>query len=143
MRCQDVMKMGLVTCSPSDTAARAARIMRDRNLGILPVVDPADLRLVGVVTDRDLALRILGEVRELDTEVAEVMTRDLVTCGPEDDLRVAEERMAEAGKSRILVVDEGRCVGLISLADVGRNTRLKRAGRLLRAVASRHAPSGH
>lgn len=120
MQCHDVMKMCVHTCRPRDTAARAARIMRDRNVGCLPVIDE-DGVLLGIVTDRDLAVRVLGEARDPEVRVEDVMTREPISCRPGDPVEVVEEKLALHHKNRIPVVDvDGRCVGVVSRTDVQR-----------------------
>jgi CBS domain-containing protein len=119
MNCQDIMRRPVESCRPSDTALQAARIMRDANVGLIPVCDPKGL-VVGVITDRDLALRVCAAGADpgriyVDT----IMSRELVSCGPHDPLQRAAERMGEQQKSRVLVVDgAGTLLGVISLADL-------------------------
>ncbi len=140
MLCRDVMKPNVFSGRDGDAVYACAQLMRDRGIGFVPVLD-AEGRPIGIVTDRDLATRVLAERRPGDTPLYVIMTRDVLTCRPEDDLRVAEEIMTTARKSRILVVDAaGKCVGVVSLSDVAQADRA-RAGAVLRAVASRE--SGH
>lgn len=119
MQCLQVMKHDFESVGPSDNVHTAARRMRDRGIGFLPVVDE-DRRPIGTLTDRDIAVRVAAEdSRPSNVGVREVMTTELVFCKPTDDLRVAEERMAESRKSRIICCDDaGRIVGVISLSDV-------------------------
>src|SRR5262245_47113093 len=100
MLCRDLLKQSVFVCTEGDPVSRCAEIMRDRNVGFLPVVDD-DQKALGLVTDRDLALRVIAGNRPLDTPVREVMTVDLVTCHPNEDLRSAEGRMTDARKSRL------------------------------------------
>jgi CBS domain-containing protein len=144
MLCRDVMTTDVFTCHAGDGVAECARTMRDRNIGFLPVLDH-HRRVVGVVTDRDLVLRALAEGREPDTPVSAVMTRDVVSCWPLDDLETAEACMAGGRKSRLVVVDEqGRCAGVISLSDIAQTEARARVGRILSAVTKREvrAPAG-
>jgi CBS domain-containing protein len=134
------MKTNVARCSESLTVEACARMMADNNIGFLPVVDD-EKRVVGVVTDRDLALRVLGEGRHGGTPVGEVMTRDVRICHPDDELQEAEWKMSVTRKSRLVVADaEGRCVGVISLSDVAQADTRSRAGGVLRAVTRREAP---
>ena len=139
MRCEQVMKRS-VKCLTEAASIRAASIlMRDHNIGFIPVCDDQG-RAVGVVTDRDIVLRVAAENGSLDTPVASIMSTDLVTCGPTDSLAFAEVNMRERRKSRILVVDEyGRPVGVISLSDLAQSERPGRMGRMLRALTTREA----
>jgi CBS domain-containing protein len=120
-KCSDVMTKDPVCCLPSDLAAKAARLMKSENIGSIPVIENEQTKnLVGIVTDRDLALKILAEGRPAtSTTVDEVMTRKVVTCHANDDLQKALDAMSEHQLRRIPVVDdEYRIVGIIAQADV-------------------------
>jgi CBS domain-containing protein len=107
-------------CSRHNTARDAARVMRDRDCGCVPIVDDAG-RVVGIVTDRDLAVRGIAEGRDVNTLLSELMTSVAVVCGQDDDLRDVEQKMAEMQVRRIPIVDAGgRCLGIISQADIAR-----------------------
>jgi IMP dehydrogenase len=122
--------------------------MLDRNIGFVPVVDTQG-QVSGVVTDRDLALRVVAAKRPPGTPVSEIMTRDVRVCHPGDDLPTAERKMAAVRKSRLVVVDDhGRCVGVISLSDIAQADSRVHAGEVLYAVTRREAmglvrPRGH
>lgn len=120
MRIQDVMTRNPRSVPPETTAREAARLMRDEDVGIVPVVEGS--RLVGVVTDRDLALRIVADGRDAETAVRDVMSADrLVTCGPDEELDGAMETMASEQLRRIPIVDErGTLVGIVAQADIVR-----------------------
>jgi CBS domain-containing protein len=139
MLCRDLMKKNVARCAEELTVESCARMMRDNNVGFLPVVDGKG-QVVGVVTDRDLALRVLADDLPTDTPVGEVMTREVRTCRADDDINAAELQMAAGRKSRVVVTDEGRCVGVISLSDVAQADSGTRAGDILRAVTRREAP---
>ena len=120
MRCDKVMKRDVQALRPEDDIALAARTMRDTGVGFLPVIDPLG-RVLGTLTDRDIAIRVCAEERPCSTPVAEVYTRDCVAVRPEDDVGVAREVMGHYRKSRILVTDpDCRLVGVISLSDLAR-----------------------
>jgi CBS domain-containing protein len=106
----------------STPAAEAARIMKDEGVGVVPVVESeTSSRLIGVVTDRDLAVRIVAEGRDANTPVQEVMSADLHTCRQEEDLDNVMDTMATEQVRRIPIVDErGALVGIVSQADVVR-----------------------
>lgn len=120
-KCSDIMTENVVYCSPNDSVARAAQLMKTEDIGPVLIVDNDDSRtLVGIVTDRDLALKIVAEGRDPNTtRVEEVMSKKLVTCGAEDDVDVAMNAMAQFQLRRIPVVgDNMRLLGIISQADV-------------------------
>ena len=136
--CSEVMKTRVAFCRESDPVMACARLMRERNIGFLPVLDDQD-EVVGILTDRDLVLRVVAEGRVAITPVEQVMTRDVRVCRPEDDLQSVERKMALSGKSRLVVVeDDGRCVGVISLSDVVGKESSTRAGDVLYAVSRHH-----
>ncbi len=143
MLCGDVMLSYVVKCRASDPVGAVARLMRDEKLGFVPVVDELDHPL-GVITDRDLVVRALADELPPSTPVAMVMTETpLLTCYPDEDLREAEERMAEQKRSRALVIDRaGRCIGIISLSDIAQFEDPGDAGRLVREVTRRESSMG-
>ncbi len=149
MRCDELMTREVVSLHPSDRIDAAARRMRDENVGFAPVC-AEDGRPVGALTDRDIALRVCAEDRRAGrTHVEEVMTRELLTCRAGDDLERAEELMGTRRKTRILVLDDdGRLAGVLSLADLAVHADAARAVETIRSVvarelrARRRTPSG-
>jgi CBS domain-containing protein len=120
-KCNEVMTKNPVCCLPSDSVAKAAELMRSENIGSIPVIESEQKqRLVGIVTDRDLALRIIAERLDAQsTNVAAVMTHNVFTCFADDDLQKALDAMAEHQLRRIPVVDnDKKIVGIIAQADV-------------------------
>jgi CBS domain-containing protein len=119
MLCGDLMTDNPTCCLPSDTVVAATQIMRDENVGSVPVVDDQQ-RLLGIITDRDVALRIVAAERDPGgTMVQEVMTRDPVACRADDDVQRALDLMAQHQLRRIAVVgDGGRLLGIIAQADI-------------------------
>ena len=120
-KCSDVMTEDVVYCLPSDVVSHVAQLMKTEDIGPVLIVDNEDSRkLVGIVTDRDLALKVVAEGRDPNTTIVEdVMTRKLVTCRADDDIDAAMKAMAQYQLRRIPVVDDTmRLVGIISQADV-------------------------
>jgi CBS domain-containing protein len=140
MRCKDVMKTNVQCAALTDTIQSAARTMRDRNIGFLPVRG-ANGRVVGTITDRDIAVRVASEDRSpAKCRIGDFMTREVVSCLSTDDLARAEELMATHKKSRVVVVDDqGELCGVISLSDVAERDSTTRAAVTLRQVATREA----
>jgi CBS domain-containing protein len=121
MTCAEVMTKDPSHCILTDSAARAAKIMKTENVGSVPVCETRHSRkLVGIVTDRDLALHIVAEGRDgKETQVQEVMTKDPIICWPEHDLEDAISAMQTHRVRRVPIVDRsGLLVGIISQADV-------------------------
>jgi CBS domain-containing protein len=115
-----------VCCTEDDTVERAAQIMKDESVGPVPVVRDLESReLTGIVTDRDLALRVIADgLNPMTTKVGTVMSRVLVTCKESDDVRAALDLMSEHQLRRVPVVDDRlRVVGIIAQGDVA--TRLE------------------
>ncbi len=140
MRCKDVMLNLVYTCPENGSVLECARKMRDEKIGFVPVISKEG-KLIGVVTDRDLAIRVVAENKPLTTPVREVMSvGELVTCTPDDDLVFLEKRMSSEKKSRAVVLDRGELVGVISLSDIARaETSARRTGNLLKDVATRES----
>ena len=121
MTISDVMTRAPVVCSLSSSAQTAAGLMQQKDTGILPVTEDAFSRkLVGVVTDRDLCNIVVVPGRDpAHVWVQECMTRDPVTCHPEDEVGQALRLMREHQVRRIPVVDDkGNILGIVSLADL-------------------------
>lgn len=119
--CRDVMTVDPVCCLGSATVDQVAQMMRSEDVGPVPVVDNFQTKmLIGIVTDRDLAIKVVAEGRDPGaTRVQDVMTRDVATCQPEDDLQAALDKMAAYQVRRIPVVDHyGAIVGIIAQADI-------------------------
>jgi len=121
MKCREVMTENPVCCLPDDNVGQAARTMRRERTGSIPVVTD-DLRkeLIGVISDRDLAFKVVGESRDaIRTRVFDVMTRAVIACRDDDDVITALLAMEEHQIRRVPVVDySGRVVGMISEDDV-------------------------
>lgn len=136
MKCQDLMKSKVECLNAQETVETAARRMKEREIGFLPVCD-AEGRVLGTLTDRDITIRCVAEGKSLTTPVSDLMTREVVACKPEDDLEDAQELMRRHKKSRILVSDDAnRLVGVISLSDFAQEDG-KRAAKTLAEVAER------
>jgi len=126
MKNSDIMTKDLVYSLPSDMVSDVAQLMKAEDIGPVLIVDDSHdgKRLVGIVTDRDLAIKVVGEGRDpKSTRVEDVMTDSLVTCRADDDVENAMRAMAQNQLRRIPVVDDnGQLVGIISQADLA--TRL-------------------
>ena len=119
--CKNVMTKKIVYCEPNDLVSKAAKLMRSENVGSIPVVENEQTKkLVGIVTDRDLTLRVLADGLDgKSTKVEAVMTRKVVTCLENDDLQKALDLMAEHQLRHIPIVDNNyKVVGIIAQADV-------------------------
>lgn len=119
VRVQDIMTRDVRTCGPEDTLATAAQIMWENDCGAVPVVDD-EWRLLGIITDRDLAMAAhLQGVPLRDTRVQSAMAREVRHCSPHDTVATVESIMQRHLIRRVPVVDaERRVVGIVSLGDL-------------------------
>jgi len=120
-RCRDIMTKDPVFCQASDGVAVAAMLMKRHNIGALPVIGNLHGRkLVGIVTDRDIAMRVIAEDHDPHaTTVDRIMSHPVTSCSPDDPYQKALDLMEQHQVKRIPAVDRlGRVVGMISEADV-------------------------
>jgi CBS domain-containing protein len=137
MICQEVMKTDVQCIGPQTTVKNAAILMRDQNIGFLPVCD-GQRRVLGTITDRDIAIRIVAADEASDQSVAKFLTPRMVACRSTDDLSYAEELMSQEKVSRIMCVDEsGQLEGVLSLSDLSDVEHGTHASATLRNVSQR------
>jgi CBS domain-containing protein len=131
---RDLMTENPRAVRPDDPVVDAARVLRDENVGSLPVIDGD--RLIGMITDRDIALRVVAEGRDPGSvSVNEIASRDLVTAESTADLDDALRLMARHQIRRLPVTEEGRLVGILAQADVASEVGDKQTGRLVEAIS--------
>jgi CBS domain-containing protein len=120
MQVRDLMNPSVVSITPGESAALAARLLGRHNLGALPVCgDDGGLR--GIVTDRDIVLRcVAAEEDPAQVPVRDIMTRNCATVSPGDDPREATRVMADKQVRRLPVLEGGKVVGMVSLGDLAR-----------------------
>ena len=138
MKCREVMTDNPVCCLPNDFVSQTARVMRREHLGLVPVVsDDQTRQIIGIVTDRDLAIKVVAEGRDPNrTTVDDVMTRAIVICRDDDDLSNAIAAMEEYRIRRIPVIDHGgRIVGIISRSDVSHRFQGWKTARMVEPVS--------
>ena len=139
MIASEIMTTDPECCVPTDPVMKAAQIMKSKDVGPVPVVEDQDGRkLTGIVTDRDLAIKVVAEARDpKTTTVEDVMSEGLVTCRDNDDVQSVLELMEDNQLRRIPVVDKkDQLVGIIAQADVA--TRLgnsRAAGQVVQEVS--------
>jgi len=141
MKVEEVMTPDVVMVGPDATLAEAAQLMKEEDIGPLPVCDHG--QVFGMLTDRDIAIRAVAEGRDpQDTLVREVMTPDLVCCFANDEVKEAARLMQETQLRRLLVIDDERhLVGIVSLADIVLQTGDdKLGGETLERVTEPSAP---
>jgi len=120
-RCSDFMTQDPVCCASGESVERAAQLMQAEDVGSIPIIDDSHSRkLIGILTDRDIALRIVAESRDAgQTTVREVMTKTPISCNMDDELQRALDTMAYSQVRRVPIVDsQNRVVGIIAQGDV-------------------------
>jgi CBS domain-containing protein len=116
MNIREVMTPNPRSVSPSDSIQNAAAIMRDEDAGAVPVVDNG--RAVGIVTDRDIVVRVVAEGGQLNSPVRDIVSRSLVSASPDMSTREAADLMSEYQIRRLPVVENDRLVGIVSIGDL-------------------------
>lgn len=134
------MKVGKVMCTdvqtvhPDETLRRAAALMKEIDAGVLPVGE--DDKLVGMVTDRDIAIRGIAEGKGPDAKVRQVMSQEVKYCYEDEDVAHVTENMAELQVRRLPVMSrDKRLVGIISLADLATEGSLPKTARALHGIS--------
>jgi CBS domain-containing protein len=117
---REAMTARPATIEPSTTVRDAAQLMKSEDVGSLPILE--NDRLIGMVTDRDLAIRVLAEGKGDETTVGEIASKDVVTVDPQQSLEEAARLMAEHQLRRLPVCEEdGRLVGIVAQADIAQS----------------------
>ena len=137
MQVKDLMSSGVITITPDENASLAARLLARHNIGALPVCT-CEGSLRGILTDRDIVLRcIAAESQPENTLVRDIMTKNVVSVSPEDDLREATRLMASEQIRRLPVVENGTIVGMLSLGDLAKTQMFDmEASKALREIPS-------
>ena len=134
MKVSDVMTRDVKTVSPDQSAREAASFMLQADAGAIPVTDGD--RLIGMITDRDIAVRGIAEGRGPDTPVRELMTEEIISVRIDDDCDDVASRMSEEQVRRLPVVDENdRLCGIVSLGDLAREGASDTAEEALEGVS--------
>lgn len=142
MRVEELMSEA-ECCHPGDSIRDAAKLMKEENVGFLPVCD-RDERPLGAVTDRDITVRCVAEGRSFDDDVESIATKDVVGCRIGDDLGDVQQEMRRRQTSRVMVCDaDGKLRGVVSLQDLAEGESEHEAGQTLQDVKSDQPPSVH
>jgi CBS domain-containing protein len=132
---RDLMTSNPRSLESGSSVLEAARVMRDEDTGIVPIVEGD--RLVGTVTDRDIAIRVVGGGKDpSSTTVGEISSRELVTIDPQQELDEALRLMARHQVRRLPVVEEdGKLIGIVSQADVAKHASTKQTGDVVQDIS--------
>jgi CBS domain-containing protein len=138
-RVSDLMTRGVRTLAPGDPVTLAAQAMDELDIGAIPVCDGQ--RLLGMVTDRDIVLRVVAQKRPFDIALSEVMTKDVKWCTESDSVETVMDRMAGYQVRRMPVVDrDHRLVGMLSLGDTAAKGDAGKAGDALNVISQPAEP---
>ena len=130
---RDAMTEDPRSIGKSVSVVEAARVMREQDIGSLPITD--DEMLVGMITDRDITTRVVAEAADPNlTSVEDVYSRDLISVEPDNDLDEALQLMARHQVRRLPVVENGRLVGIVAQADIALRENEK-TGQLVEAIS--------
>ena len=141
MNVSEVMTAQVATATPRSTVADVAQMMASIESGAVPVID--DGRVVGLITDRDIVLRVVAEQMPLDTPVADVMSTGVESCREDDNVADAAAKMASRQIRRLVVLnDRGGLSGILSLGDVALEYGAKAVGKTLEEI-SQQTPAAH
>ena len=132
---RNVMTSDLCTINAGNSVAYAAKMMRDEDVGVAPIVESD--KLIGMLTDRDIAIRVVAEAKDPElVTVREVASKQVVTIDPQQDLDEALRIMAKHQVRRLPVVEEdGRLVGVVAQADIAREGDDKKTGKLVEEIS--------
>jgi CBS domain-containing protein len=131
---REVMTTEVKACEPTTTVVDAAKVMAQEDVGPVPIVE--DGRLVGIVTDRDIVVKVVAQGGDPSTtRVGDIASRDLVTIAPEDDLEDAIGLMAAHQVRRLPVVEGDRLTGIVAQADIALIGRDKQTGQVVEEIS--------
>lgn len=138
MNAGELMTPSPTCCQAQHTVVEAAEVMQREDVGLVPVVEEEGTKLIGVLTDRDIVMKVVAAGRDpRGTAVSEVMTNDPCCCRQEDSIEAVMQQMASHQVRRIPIVDtSGAIVGIVSQADIA--TRLsspKETGQVVQAIS--------
>jgi CBS domain-containing protein len=131
---RDAMTEDPRSIGKSVSVVEAARLMREQDIGSLPITD--DEKLVGMITDRDITTRVVAEAADLKMSVEDVYSRDLISVEPDKNLDEALQLMARHQVRRLPVVENGRLVGIVAQADIALRENETKTGELVEAISA-------
>ena len=131
---KDLMTTNPTTCPRSATVVEVARVMKQEDVGSVPVVEGE--QLVGVVTDRDIVIRVVAEGGDAEsTTVGEIISSDVVTVDPDTSIDEALDLMSENQVRRLPVVEDSRLIGIVAVADVARAADEEKTGEVVQDIS--------
>ncbi|MFC3495208.1 CBS domain-containing protein [Glycomyces rhizosphaerae] len=134
---RDLMHTGCTCIKSNDTAANAARLMAEMDVGSLPICGAEDDKLHGMVTDRDLVLRVMAMGHDPETYTVDRLPQGhLILAKADEDVDITVAKMKEHQINRLPVLDQGRLVGIISLGDIAHHLPQSVTGELVDRIKS-------
>ena len=134
MKVSEAMTAQVVTATPQTTVAEVARTMSQIDSGVVPVMD--DGKVVGVITDRDIVVRVIAKGGAVDGPISAVMSQGAESCREDDNLADAAAKMGALQIRRLVVLDEtGRLTGILSLGDIALDYGDKAVGHTLEEIS--------
>lgn len=135
MKVSEVMTAQVVTAKPTETVREVAEIMKRIDTGAVPVFD--DGKVAGMVTDRDIVLRVVAEGGDLSAPISGVMTDEVQSCHQDDNVADAAAQMANHQLRRLIVTDDdGKLAGILSLGDIALDYGNKQVGHTLEEISA-------
>ena len=135
MKARDIMTENPRCVTPETSVQDAARLMKSADAGSLPVIDSSESRrLVGIITDRDIALRVVGEGMS-SAQVRDAMSPNPTSCGADDNVKDVLKAMSDAQIRRIPIVEGGMVVGIVSQADLVRQADSDRVEKTIEKIS--------
>ena len=143
MKVSDAMTSQVSTAAPTDTVRKVAQVMAHVETGAVPIVENG--KVVGLVTDRDIVLRVVAEGRSFDSPISEAMSEGDVQSVREDDILAdATAKMASHQIRRLVVLNEaGNLTGILSLGDVAKDYGAKQVGKTLEEISAEGGEAAH
>jgi CBS domain-containing protein len=139
MKISEIMTADPEFCTPDDSLIDAARIMARHDVGIVPICESVETRkAIGCITDRDIVVRVVAEGKDPNVvnSLREVMTHELATCSPNDDIDDVLPLMEQRQVRRILVTDEhGSLVGIVATADLAQSVDREKVGDVMQEIS--------
>ncbi len=116
MKVRDIMSKDIACLRSDDTVERAAQLMKQYNCGSIPVC--TDDKIIGIVTDRDIAVRSVASGQDVHQRVGDIMTKDVIFANPETDVNDAARIMSDRQIRRLPVVENNSLIGIVALGDI-------------------------
>jgi CBS domain-containing protein len=138
MKIADLMTPNPEFCTPDDSIVDAARIMARRDVGIVPIVESMETRrAIGCITDRDIVVRVIAVGKDPNLiSLRDVMTHDLITCSPDDDVDEVRQLMEQRQVRRVIAIDEyASLAGVVALADLAREVEREKVGATMESIS--------